>query len=151
MVPNLKEWEARLPKAPAAVANYITFRRSGNLGFTAGIVPMVEGKLKVTGRVGREVSPREGYEAAKTCALLGLSILKNELGSLSKVSKVLQVVVYVASEEGFNEQPKVADGATDLLTEVLGASGRPTRVAIGVQELPLRSPVELSMVVELSD
>lgn len=149
MSPSLEEWESRLPQAPKPVANYVAFRRSGNLAFTAGVVPILEGKLQSRGRVGAEVSLEEGCEAARTCALLTLSILKDGLGGLKRISKFLQLVVYVASAEGFTDQPKVADGATDLLVEVFGGAGRPTRVAIGVSSLPLGAPVELSTVVEV--
>ncbi|MFQ5837748.1 MAG: RidA family protein [Thermoplasmata archaeon] len=151
MAPTLEEWEARLPRTSRPVANYAMFRRSGRLAFTAGVIPMVEGELQVIGKVGREVSLEEGYEASRTCALMALSILKEALGSLSRVSKVLQLVVYVASEEGFTDQPKVADGASDLLVEVFDEDGRPTRLAVGVSQLPLGAPVELSMVVEVSE
>ncbi len=146
----LKDWEAELPSAPKPVGNYTTFRRSENLAFTSGVVPFVDGKLQFTGKVAGQVSLREGYEAARTCALLTLSILKDALGSLLKVAQVLQMVVYVSSEDGFTDQPKVADGASDLLAEVLGDGGISTRIAIGVFELPLGSPVELSMIVELA-
>lgn len=148
---DLEGWESKLPKAPSPVANYTTFTRSGRLAFTSGVIPVVEGKLTCTGKLGRQVSPEEGYRAARTCALLTLSILRESLGSLSKVTKVLQMVVYVSSEEGFIDQSKVADGASDLLSEVFGDDGIPTRIAIGVSELPLGAPVELSMIVEVAD
>jgi enamine deaminase RidA (YjgF/YER057c/UK114 family) len=151
MPASLEEWESRLPRPPRPVANYVILRRSGSLAFTSGVIPVVEGRLQATGRLGGSVSVEEGYEAARTCALLTLSILKEGLGSLSRVSKVLQLVVYVASEVGFNDQPKVADGASDLFVEVLGDAGRPTRLAVGVSELPLGAPVELSTVVEVAD
>ncbi len=116
--------------------------------FTAGVVPFHEGQLQFTGKVGKEVSVEEGYEAARTAALLALSILRESLGSLSNISRILQLVVYVASAPDFTAQAKVADGASDLLVEVLGEEGRPARAAIGVTSLPLDAPVELAFVVE---
>jgi enamine deaminase RidA (YjgF/YER057c/UK114 family) len=151
MAPSLHEWEEKLPKMPSPVANYALFRRSGSLAFTSGIIPIVEGRLKATGRLGDEVDLEEGYELARTCGLLTLSVLKEGLGSLTRVSKVLQLVVYVASAKGFVDQPKVADGASDLLVEVFGDAGKPTRLAVGVSMLPLGAPVEISTVVEVSE
>ncbi len=150
MSSDLKELEAKLPPAPKPVGNYATFRKSQNLAFTSGVVPIVDGKLQFIGKLGGNVSIQEGYEASRTCALLALSILKDALGSLSEVSQVLQMVVYVSSEDGFSDQPKVANGASDFLAEVFGDAGISTRIAIGVFELPLGSPVELSMIVELA-
>ncbi len=151
MAGDLEAWEAQLPAVPQAVANYVTFRRSGALAFTSGVGPLVGGEVLHPGKVGQDVSVEQGREAARVAALLALSILKEGLGSLSKISQALQMVVYVASAEGFTDQPKVADGATDLLVEVLGRRGRPTRAAVGVYELPLGIPVELALVVEVTD
>lgn len=145
---TLEEWEARLPQVPKPVANYALFRRSGRLAFTAGVVPMVEGRLQAEGHLGEDLGVEEGYEAARTCALLALSILREHLGGLGKITQVLRLVVYVASAPGFHEQPRVADGASDLLVEVLGENGKPTRLALGLAELPLGAPVELAMTVE---
>lgn len=150
-MPDLAEWEAQLPAVPQPVANYVTFRRSGALAFTSGVGPLVKGEVLHPGKVGGEVSLEAGYEAARVSALLSLSILREGLGGLAKIRRALQMVVYVASAEGFTDQPKVADGATDLLVEVLGPRGRPTRSAVGVYELPLGIPVELALTVEVAD
>lgn len=148
MAASLEAWEARLPPVPKPVANYALFRRAGRIAYTAGIVPIVEGRLQAEGHVGGDLSVEEGYEAARTSALLALSILRDHLGGLREIAQVLQARVFVASAPAFHEQSKVADGATDLLVEVLGESGRPTRLAVGVAELPLGAPVELSLTVE---
>ncbi|MFQ5919425.1 MAG: RidA family protein [Thermoplasmata archaeon] len=148
MVPTLEDWERRLPRAPAPVANYTVFRRSGRLAYTSGVVPMVEGQLQAKGRLGEDLTVEEGYEAARTCALLALSILREHLKGLGRIGQVLRAEVYVASAPGFQEQSAVADGATDLLVEVLGDAGVPARLSVGVAELPLGAPVELALTVE---
>ncbi|MFQ6012235.1 MAG: RidA family protein [Thermoplasmata archaeon] len=148
MAPTLEDWEKVLPPVPAPVANYALFRRSGRIAYTAGVIPLVEGRLQVEGRLGGDLALEEGYEAARTCALLALSILREHLKGLDGITQVLRVVVFVASTPEFHEQSQVADGATDLLVEVLGEAGKPTRVAVGVAGLPLGAPVELALTVE---
>ncbi|MFQ5986029.1 MAG: RidA family protein [Thermoplasmata archaeon] len=148
MSPTLGDWEERLPPVPTPLANYVLFRQSGRVAYTSGVVPMVEGRLQAAGRLGGEISAEEGYEAARTCALLALSILKEHLNGLDRIKQVLRAVVYVTSAPGFHEQSKVADGASDLLVEVLGELGKPTRVVVGAAELPLGAPVELALTVE---
>jgi enamine deaminase RidA (YjgF/YER057c/UK114 family) len=101
-----------------------------------------------TGKLGREVTLEQGYEAAKVAALNALSIIKSSLGSLEKVRRVVRLVGYVASAEGFNEQPKVVNGASDLLIQVFGEKGKHSRVAVGVMELPRGAPVEIEMIVQ---
>ncbi len=148
MSPGLEEWEERLPDAPTPVANYVTYRQSGRLVFTSGVVPISEGKPLLVGRLGEKVSVEEGYQAAREAALAALSIVRESLGTLARVARIVQLVVYVASAPGFTAQSKVADGASDLLVEVFGEEGRPTRSAVGVASLPLGVPVELSLVAE---
>ncbi|MEE9267776.1 MAG: RidA family protein [Thermoplasmata archaeon] len=148
MAPSLEDWESQLPPVPAPVANYALFRRSGRIAFTSGVVPLVEGRLQAEGRLGEDLTVEEGYEAARTCALLALSILREHLKGLDRIKQVLRAVVFVACAPGFHDQPRVADGASDLLVEVLGEAGTPTRIAVGVAELPLGAPVELALTVE---
>ncbi len=148
MAPTLEDWESQLPPVPAPLANYTLFRRSGRIAFTSGVVPLVEGRLQAEGRLGEDLTVEEGYEAARTCALLTLSILREHLKGLDRIRQVLRAVVFVASAPGFHEQPQVADGASDLLVEVLGEAGTPARMAVGVAELPLGAPVELALTVE---
>lgn len=151
MPPTLEEWEARLPPVPEPVANYVTFRRSGRLAFTAGVGPVREGRPTVRGKLGDGLTLEEGYDAARTSALLALSVLRTHLGGLARIAQAVQMVVYVASAPTFTDQPRVADGATDLLVEVLGDRGKPTRAAVGVPVLPLDMPVELTLVVEVAE
>ncbi len=148
MVPTLEEWERQLPRPPAPVANYHPLRRSGRLAYTSGVLPLIDGQLQAEGRLGESLTVEEGYEAARTCALLALSILQEHLKGLGRIKQVLRAEVYVASAPGFHDQPLVADGASDLLIEVLGDAGLPARVAVGVGELPLGAPVELALTVE---
>ena len=131
------------------MAHYTPLRRADRLAYTAGVVPLVEGHLQAEGRLGEALTVEEGREAARTCALLALSILREHLGGLAHIKQVLRAEVYVASAPGFHDQPRVADGATELLAEVLGDAGVPARVSVGVAELPLGAPVELALTVEV--
>lgn len=135
-----------LPPAPIPVASYVPVRVSGDLAYVAGQVAMVEGEVLHRGHLGAEVSVEEGQEAAKRCALQVLAALKEALGSLDRVRGIVQVNVFVSSAPGFTEQPKVANGASDLFVEVFGESGRHARAAVGVAELPLGAPVEVAVV-----
>ncbi|MBI2237997.1 MAG: RidA family protein, partial [Actinobacteria bacterium] len=128
------------------VASYVPVRVSGDLAYVAGQVAMVEGEVLHSGHLGAEVSVEEGQEAAKRCALQVLAALKESLGSLDRVRGIVQVNVFVSSAPGFTEQPKVANGASDLFVEVFGESGRHARAAVGVAELPLGAPVEVAVV-----
>lgn len=143
-----RAWEARLPPPPPVVGNYVPGVVSGPVAYTSGVVPLVEGKLTVRGKVGREVTVEAAYQAARQCVLNALSILNSLLGGLERIERVVQVIGFVASAEGFTDQAKVLNGATDLLVEIFGESGRPTRMAVGVAELPLGAPVELALMVE---
>lgn len=116
----------------------------------AGQVPLKEGKLLVRGKLGADVNLQAGAGAARRCVLQGLAALKAELGSLDRVRRIVKVSVFVASAEGFTDQPKVANGASDLLVEVFGDLGRHARSAVGVAELPLGAPVEVELTVEIA-
>jgi enamine deaminase RidA (YjgF/YER057c/UK114 family) len=132
--------------APAGA--YIPARRSGSLVFTAGQVPFVDGVLPATGKVGAEVTPEQGYDLARICALNALAAVDRLVG-LDAVTGVVKVVGFVASAPGFTGQPGVVNGASDLLGAVFGEAGRHARSAVGVAELPLGAPVEVELVVEL--
>jgi enamine deaminase RidA (YjgF/YER057c/UK114 family) len=138
-----------LPPAAKPVASYVPVRRHGGLAFVAGQVAQEEGRVLLPGHLGAEVSLEQGREAARRCALQALAALKEELGSLDRVRGIVQVQVFVSSAPGFTDQPKVANGASDLLVEVFGDPGKHARVAVGVSELPLGAPVEVAMVVEV--
>ncbi len=138
-----------LPTPPRPVAAYIPFIRSGNLIFVSGQVPMVEGKVICTGPVPSAVSIDQARAAAKQCALNGLAIVRGALdGDLNKVRQIVRLGVWVCSDAGFIEQPKVANGASELLVEIFGEHGRHARAAVGSIALPLGATVEVEMLVE---
>lgn len=116
----------------------------------AGQVPLEDGKPMATGRLGEEIDTEEGARLARRCALQALAALKAELGSLDDVARIVKVGVFVASADTFTEQPKVANGASDLLGEVFGDAGKHARAAVGVPVLPLGVPVEVEMIVEVA-
>ncbi len=122
---------------------------SRGLAFVAGQVPLEEGKPLVTGRLGEEITTEDGAGWARRCALQILAALKAELGSLDRVTRIVKVGVFVASTEAFTEQPKVANGASDLLGEVFGEAGKHARAAVGVPVLPLGVPIEVEMIAEV--
>ena len=122
--------------------------RTGNLVFTSGQLPREDGKLARTGKLGAEVSPEDGKAAARVCALNALAAIDSLVG-IDAVTRVVKVVGFVASAPGFNGQPNVVDGASDLLAEVFGDKGAHARSAIGVAELPLDTPVEVELIVEV--
>jgi enamine deaminase RidA (YjgF/YER057c/UK114 family) len=124
---------------------------SRGLAFVAGQVPIEGGQPLVTGRLGDEIATEDGAGWARRCALQVLSVLRAELGSLDRVTRIVKVGVFVACTEDFTEQPKVANGASDLLGEVFGEAGKHARAAVGVPSLPLGVPVEVDLVAEVSD
>ncbi len=146
---RLTELGLVLPAVVAPLAAYVPAVRSGNLVFTAGQLPMVEGKLCKTGKVGAEVTPEAAKDLARTCALNGLAAVDALVG-LDSVVRVVKVVGFVASAPGFHGQPGVVNGASTLLGEVFGEAGAHARSAVGVSELPLDAPVEVELVVEVA-
>lgn len=138
-----------LPEPPTPVAAYVSCVRTGNLVFVSGQVPREKGELKFRGHLGDDLSPEEGKMAARLCALNALSAVKKEIGDLSRLRRIVKVTGYVASSAGFSDQPKVLDGASLFLNELLGDKGRHARAAVGVNELPLGVAVELEMIVEV--
>jgi enamine deaminase RidA (YjgF/YER057c/UK114 family) len=147
-VDRLRELGLTLPTVAAPAGAYIPARRSGSLVFTAGQVPFVDGALPLTGKVGAEVTPEQGYDLARICALNALAAVDGLVG-LDAVAGVVKVVGFVASAPGFTGQPGVVNGASELLGAVFGEAGRHARSAVGVAELPLGAPVEVELVVEL--
>ena len=146
---RLAELGIELPPAAAPVASYVPVVVAGGLAFVAGQVPLEEGAPMVTGRLGADLETEEGARWARRCGLQALSALRAELGSLDRITRVVKVTVWVASTEGFTEQPKVANGASDLLAEVFGEAGRHARAAVGVAELPMGAPVEVELIAEI--
>ncbi len=146
---RIAELGLTLPSDVAPLAAYVPAVRTGDLVFTAGQLPRRDGELVATGKVGAEVTPEVGVEAAAACALNALAAIKGEIGELSAIRRVVKVVVFVASAPDFTGQPGVANGASELLGKVLGDAGVHARSAVGVAALPLDVPVEVELVVEV--
>jgi len=146
---RLAELGLELPEVVTPLASYVPAVRSGSYVYTSGQVPIVNGKMQVTGKVGAEVDAETAHDAARTCALNALAAVRSVTGDLSAVTRVVKVVGYVASTPDFIGQPAVVNGASDLLGEVFGDSGAHARSAVGVVSLPLDSPVEVELIVEV--
>lgn len=146
---RIKEMNIRLPKVPRPVATYVPSVRTGNLIFLSGMLPFKDGGLACIGKVGAGITKEAGYEAARLAALNALAVINEELGSLDHVKRIVRLTGYVASAAGFNGQPQVVNGASDLLVEVFGEAGRHARISVGVSELPLDSPVEVELIIEV--
>ena len=140
-----------LPRAPDPVANYVNGVRTGNLIFLAGKGPKRADGSEVTGKLGDDVTIEEGYEAARLTAINQLAVLKEMLGDLSKVTRVVKVLGMVNSDPDFIEQPAVINGFSDLIVEVFGERGKHARAAVGMASLPRGQAVEIEMIVEVED
>lgn len=146
---RVKELGLAIPELPRPAFSYVPAVRTGNLVFASGQTPTIEGKLTVQGKLGREVSVEQGQEAARLCLLNCLAEVRGLTGSLDAIVRIVKLNGYVASAEGFVEQPKVINGASALLEQIFGEAGKHARAAIGVAELPFGAPVEIEMVVEI--
>lgn len=147
---RLAELGLTLPPAPRPVATYVPVVQTGNLLVVSGQVPVENGRVVRPGKVGAEVSVEEGQELARLCVLNGLAQVRQALGSLDRVARVVRVAGYVASASGFTQQPQVINGASDLLVAIFGEAGRHARVAVGVAELPLGCAVEVEFMFEVA-
>jgi enamine deaminase RidA (YjgF/YER057c/UK114 family) len=149
---RLAELGLDLPPPPAAVASYVPVRIAGGLAFVAGQVALDDGVVLHPGRLGETggVDVEDAAAAARRCALQALSALRAALGSFDRLAGIAQVTVFVAAAPGFTEMPAVANGASDLLVDVLGEAGRHARVAVGVSTLPLGTSVEVAVTAELT-
>jgi enamine deaminase RidA (YjgF/YER057c/UK114 family) len=137
-----------LPEVATPAGAYVPAVISGNLVFTAGQIPLVDGKLMAEGRLGAEITAEAGKEIAQRCALNAIAAVKSVLGDLGRVKKVVKVVGFVASTPEFTAQPGVVNGASELLQAAFGDAGIHARSAVGVAVLPLNSPVEVELIVE---
>ena len=148
---KLKELNITLPEPPKPVANYVNGVRTGNLIFLAGKGPRRADGTEITGKLGVDVSIEEGYEGARLTAINQLAVLKEMLGDLNKVKRIVKVLGLVNSDPSFIDQPKVINGFSDLMVEVFGDKGKHARAAIGVASLPRGQAVEIELIVEVYD
>ncbi len=148
---RLRELGYEVPEVAAPVAAYVPALRNGNLVYTSGQLPFVQGALPLTGKVGAEVTPEEAEDLARQCALNGLAAARGVVGSLDKITKVVKVTAFVASDPSFTGQPGVANGASVFLGRVFGDDGIHVRSAVGVAVLPLDAPVEVEFVFEVAE
>ncbi len=139
-----------LPQAAAPAANYVPWVISGNQVFISGQLPMEAGKIAVAGRLGDDVSLEDGQRAARLCAINILAQAKAALGNLDRVTRIVRLGGFVASADSFTDQPKVVNGASDLMVEVFGDAGRHARAAVGVNALPLGVAVEIDAIIEFA-
>jgi enamine deaminase RidA (YjgF/YER057c/UK114 family) len=147
---RLAELQIKLPSPPRPVAAYVPAVRTGNLIYTAGQIPFVEGQLLCKGSVPSQVSLEQAQAAARHCFLNGLAVVQDALGgNLDRITRIVRLGVFVASDPGFTDQPKVANGASELAEKIFGESGRHARSAVGSIALPLGATVEIELIVEV--
>jgi enamine deaminase RidA (YjgF/YER057c/UK114 family) len=147
---TLKELGLELPPTPRPAANYVGAVQTGNLLFISGHGPVRDGQMAYVGKVGKDLSVEQGYEAARLVALNCLASAKSVLGDLDRITRVVKVLGVVNCSEDFGDQPKVINGASDLLVQLFGDSGRHARSAVGMQALPFGIAVEIEMIFEVA-
>ena len=147
---RLAELGLSVPEVAKPLASYVPAVRSGQHVYTAGQLPLREGELIATGKVGGEVTEEQALECARQCGLNALAAVRAEIGELSAIKRVVKVVVFVASTPDFTGQPAVVNGASELFAEVFGEAGRHARSAVGVSVLPLNTPVEVEAILEIA-
>lgn len=148
---RLQELGHEIPEVVKPLAAYVPAVRSGNMIYTAGQIPMVKGELKYCGQVGSDLSLEEGYEAARICALNALAAIRDLVGTLDQVEQIVKVVGFVNCRPGYEDHPKVINGASELLGDIFGDQGKHARSAVGANGLPLGSAVEVEMVVRVRE
>lgn len=148
---RIKELGYELPEPAAPAFEYVPLTVHNGVAYVSGQLPKIIGNVTIVGKVGAEVSVEEAQEAARICILQALACLKQELGDLGRIERVLKINGYIASASGFNQQPKVLDAASKLLADLFGDAGRHARSAIGVAELPRNSAVEIEMTVAVKE
>jgi len=139
-----------LPQVATPAGAYVPAVVSGNLVFTAGQIPLVDGKLAATGKVGKDLTAEQAREIARICALNAVAAVKSVIGDLDRVKKVVKVVGFVSSDPSFSQQPAVVNGASEVLEQIFGEKGIHARSAVGVAVLPLDAPVEVELIVEFA-
>lgn len=146
---RLKDLGIELPPAPSPFGSYVEVVQTGNLLFLSGMLPVVDHKPKYVGRLGKELDAEAGRAAARTAVLSGLAAAKEHLGSLDRIKRIVRLGVFIATHGDFFDQPRVADGASDLLQEIFGKEKAAVRLVIGVASLPLGMPIELELIFEV--
>ena len=146
---RLIELGLSVPEVPKPVAAYIPAQKTGNVIFTAGQLPMVNGELISKGLLGQDVEIEQAYKAARICTLNALAAIKGLIGDLDQIQQIVRVVGYVASVPTFTQQPAVVNGASELLLEIFGENGKHARSAVGMAVLPMNASVEIELTVEV--
>ena len=145
---RLAELKITLPPAPKPVATYVPAVRAGDLLFLSGTGPFKDGVIAFAGKLGKDLTVEQGYEAARLTLLNALAMVRQELGTLDRVTRIVRLTGHVASAEGFTQQPAVINGASDLLVQIFGDAGRHARLALGAAELPLNMAIELELILQ---
>jgi len=148
---KIKALGLEIPEVAKPLAAYVPAKKVGDLVMTSGQVPLVKGAIKYVGKVGKDLSEEEGQQAAQVCALNCLAAIKGVIGNLDKIIEVVKLTVFVASSEDFTSQPKVANGASELMGKIFGEKGNHVRSAVGVISLPLNAAVEIEMIVRIKE
>ena len=148
---KLKELGIEQPEVPKPLGAYVPFVRTGNLLYLSGMLPLREGRLVRTVRAGETVSTEDAAACARIAAINALAVVKSAIGSLDRVRRCVKITGFVASAGDFHDQPKVINGASEFIVEVLGEAGRHARAAVGVNVLPLNSPIEIEFIFEVMD
>ena len=146
---RLAELGIMLPEPPGAVAAYVPWIQTGKVIITSGQLPFLDGEIQYPGKLGAEVDIDEGYQAARLCAINAIAQLKAACGDLDRIARILRLEGNVHSAAGFQGQPQVLNGASELINEVFGERGRHTRTALGINEMPLNAAVQLSVMAEV--
>jgi len=146
---KIKDLGFELPEAPKPVAAYVPALKIDKLVFTAGQIPFVKGELKYKGKLGKDFTIDDGKKAAEICALNCLAAIKGVIKDLNEIEQIVKLMVFVNCTENFPDQPKVANGASELLEKIFGEKGKHARSAVGVNGLPLDAAVEIEMIVRI--
>ena len=146
----MRDLGIQLPAPPTPFGTYVEAVETGNLLFLSGMLPVEDHKPKYLGRLGKELDVEAGRDAARTALLVGLAAAREHLGSLDRITRVVRLGVFMATSGDFFDQPKVADGASDLLRDIFGSDKLAVRLVIGVASLPLGMPIELELIFEVA-
>jgi len=147
---RLQSLGIQLSAPPTPFGTYVETLQTGNLLFLTGMLPVVDHKPRYVGRLGKELDTEAGYDAARTAVLSGLAAARHHLGSLDRIARVVRLGVFISTSGDFFDQPRVADGASDLLRDIFGSDKMAVRLVIGVASLPLGVPIELELIFEIA-